>query len=116
METSRSTSGYCDSLGSGMISWSSQKQRHATDSTCYAEYVALHHAGKEVVFLRELLEGIGFAPSCTTPLHCDNDAARKLTCNHCNHANVKHICIKYHTTRDLVNKELLTVHRIASAD
>jgi len=60
METSRSTSGYCDSLGSVMISWSSQKQRHATDSTCYAEYVALHHAGKEAVFLRELLEGVGF--------------------------------------------------------
>jgi hypothetical protein len=42
-----------------MISWSSKKQKHTADSSCYAEYIMLHHAGKELVFLRELLHGLG---------------------------------------------------------
>ena len=112
--TSRSVSGYCYSLGSGAISWSSQKQKHATDSTCYAEYVTLHHAGKETVFLRELLSGLGFPPSSSSPLHCDNDAARLLTSDHCNHANVKHIRVKYHMIRDLVDEQLANIVRVPS--
>jgi hypothetical protein len=114
-ETSRSISGYCFSLGRGMISWSSKKQRHATDSTCYAEYVALHHAGKELVFLRELLEGLGFHSFTSTPLHCDNDSARQLTGDPSNHANVKHFRVRYHTIRDLVDEGLTHIARIPSA-
>ncbi len=115
-ETSRSISGYCFSLGQGMVSWSSKKQKHATDSTCYAEYIALHHAGKELVFLRELLEGLGHNHAGSTPLFCDNDSARLLTDDPSNHANVKHIRTKYHTTRDLVDDGYLHVVRIASTE
>ena len=50
-DTSRSISRYCYSLGTGVISCRSKKQKHVTDSSCYAEYVALHHAGKECIFL-----------------------------------------------------------------
>src|SRR5712672_36530 len=95
-------SGYCYSLGSGLISWSSKKQRHTADSSCYAEYIALHHAGKELVFLRELLDGLGIPSPNSTPLKCDNDAARRLTEDHAHHANVKHFRVKYHTIRDIV--------------
>jgi hypothetical protein len=112
--TSRSISGYCYSLGSGAVSWSSQKQKHTSDSTCYAEYIALHHAGKETIFLRELLEGLGFPQSNSSPLHCDNDAARLLTSDHCNHANVKHIRVKYHTIREIVDEELANIVRVPS--
>ena len=41
LDTSRSIGGYCFTLGSGMISWSSRKQRTVADSSCYAEYIAL---------------------------------------------------------------------------
>jgi hypothetical protein len=115
-ETSRSISGYCYSLGSGVFSWSSKKQKHTTDSTCYAEYVALHHAGKEVIFLRELLEGLGFPMPHSTALHCDNDAARQLTEDPSNHNNVKHIRVKYHTIRDILEEELAHIVRVASTE
>jgi len=115
-ETSRSVSGYCYSLGSGMFSWSSKKQKHTTDSTCYAEYVALHHAGKELIFLRELLEGLGFPMPHSTALHCDNDAARQLTEDPSNHNNVKHIRVKYHTIRDILEEELAQIVRVASTE
>ncbi len=50
-DTSRSIGGYCFSLGSGTISWRSKKQDHTGDSSCYAEYIALHAASQEAIFL-----------------------------------------------------------------
>ena len=50
-DTSRSVSGYCYSLGSGIVSWQSWKQRLVADSTCYAEYIALHESSHEAIFL-----------------------------------------------------------------
>ncbi len=114
--TSRSISGYTFSLGTGTVSWNSKKQKHAADSSCYAEYITLHHAGKELIFLRELLEGLGHPHASATPLHCNNDAARRLAEDPSNHANVKHFHVKYHTTRDLVEWGLAHVARIRSSD
>src|SRR5258708_26285366 len=114
--TSRSISGYTFSLSAGTVSWNSKKQKHAANSTCYAEYIALHHAGKELVFLRELLEGLGHNHAGSTPLFCNNDSARLLTDDPSNHTNVKHIRTKYHTTRDLVDDGYLHVVRIPSTE
>jgi hypothetical protein len=99
-----------------MISWSSKKQKHTADSSCYAEYIALHHAGKELVFLRELLHSLGTPSPTSTPLHCDNDAMRLLAEDHSHHANVKHIRVKYHTIRDIVEEGLTHVARVCSSD
>jgi hypothetical protein len=108
-DTSCSISGYCFSLGNGVISWSSKKQKHAADSSCYAEYIALHHAGKELIFLCELLEGLGKPLPNSTLLHCDNDVACLLAEDHSHHANVKHIYVKYHTIQDIVEEGLTHV-------
>jgi hypothetical protein len=91
IETSCSVSGYCFSLGSGVISWMSKKQHVVADSSCYAEYIALHDSSHEVAFLRELLAGLHFGTSHPTPIHCNNDAAHCLAEDHVGHPNVKHI-------------------------
>jgi len=75
-DTSRSIGGYCFSLGSGMISWSSRKQPTVADSSCYAEYIALHNASHEVVFLRQLLDGLHFLPSGATRLLLSKKGSR----------------------------------------
>jgi hypothetical protein len=51
VDTSHSISSYCFSLSSGVISWSSRKQKVVADSSCYAEYIALHDASHETTFL-----------------------------------------------------------------
>ena len=50
----KSTSGYCFSLGSVMISWSSRKQGSVAQSTAEAEYIADNTTGREAVRLRKL--------------------------------------------------------------
>jgi len=66
IDTSRSVGGYCFTLGSGMVSWSSRKQATVADSSCYAEYMALHDAAHEAIFLRQLLDGLCLLPSSPT--------------------------------------------------
>jgi hypothetical protein len=99
-----------------VISWSSKKQKVVADSSCYAEYIALHDASHETIFLRQLLDGIGLAESNATPLHCDNDAASRLAEDHVWHPQVKHIRVKYHSIRQLVANEEISVTRVRSCD
>ena len=51
----KSTSGYCVSMVSTMISWSSRKQGSIAQNTAEAEYTAASDARKEVVWLRKSL-------------------------------------------------------------
>jgi len=120
-DTSRSVAGYCFRLGSGVISWRSKKHDHAGDSSCYAEYISIHAGSQEVIFLRELLQGLRFLKSdddgCPpTQLYCDNDAATRLSQESVWHLNTKHFRVKYHSIRDNVRDGILQVVRIPSAD
>ena len=47
----KSTTGYCFSLGSAMISWSSHKQGTLAHSTIEAEYIATSDASREEIWL-----------------------------------------------------------------
>jgi hypothetical protein len=115
-DTSRSIGGYCFTLGSGMISWSSRKQRAVADSTCYAEYIALHDASHEATFLRQLLAGLKQLTPGPTSLFCDNDAASRLTEDHMWHSRVKHIRVRFHYVREQVSEGELSVRRVQSSD
>jgi hypothetical protein len=115
-DTSRSVGGYCFTLGSGMVSWASRKQQHAADSSCYAEYIAVHSATHEVLFFRQFLDGLDMPVFEATPLYCDNDAARQLTEDQRWHAKIKHFRVRYHTVRDLVNTDELKVLAVRSSD
>ena len=115
-ETSGSIGGYCFSLGSGVVSWSSRKHRTVADSSCYAEYIALHGTAHETIFLRQLLEGLHFLPSYPTPVHCDNDAASILTADHVWHSRIKHMRVKFHYIRQQVEDGEIRVKRVCSAD
>ncbi len=107
VDTSRLIGSYCFSLGSRAISWSSKKQRVVADSSCYAEYVALHEASHETIFLCQLLEGLSFLPDGPTPLLCNNDAASCLTEDQTGHPSVKHIRVKFHSIHALIEEESL---------
>ncbi len=114
--TSRSISGYCFTLGSGTISWMSKKQRVVANSFCYAEYIALHDSSHELVFLRQLLTGLGFGPTSPTPILCDNNTTRRLAEDHVGHPNVKHIRVKFHYIHDLVEEGTASLMHVHSQD
>lgn len=112
----RSTSGYAIYMGSSLISWSARKQRTVARSSTEAEYRALANATTELIWLQSLLQEIGFFPSSSHVLWCDNLGATYLTANPIFHARTKHIEIDFHFVRDQVSRQLLQVKFISIKD
>ncbi len=94
----------------------SKKQCIVTDSSCYAEYIALHNTSHEIMFLHKLLTSLRFTPPAATPLLCDNDAACRLAKDHVGHPNVKHIQVKFHYIHKLIKDSAISLTYVHSSD
>jgi hypothetical protein len=110
----KSTFGYCFSLGSTMISWSSRKQGSIAQSTVEAEYIAASDANREAIWLRKLILGLFGDRLETTIIHCDNQSCVKLTENLVFHDRSKHIDMRYHYIRDMVQRKIVKLQYIAT--
>ena len=99
-----------------MISCASRKQQHASDSTCYSEYIAMHEASHELLFFQQFLDGLNLPIFDATPIYCDNEAACQLSEDQCWHARIKHFCVQYHSIHDLVTLNEMKVLGVWSSD
>jgi hypothetical protein len=72
-----SISGFAFFVGKGVVSWSSKKQPIITLSSTEAEYVALTHSSKDIIWIHKLLTEFSsiFSFSLPTNLFCDNQGA-----------------------------------------
>ena len=68
------------------------------------------------MFLCQLLSGLGFDTTSPTPILCDNDDAQRLAEDHVGHPNVKHIRVKFHYIRDLVEDGTASLMCVCSQD
>lgn len=101
----RSTSGYCVSLseGSSLISWKTRKQPTVALSTCEAEYMSLASAMQECIYLEQLLKSMDTYQYAQTKVYEDNQGTIALARNPICRQRCKHIDIKYHFIREIVN-------------
>jgi hypothetical protein len=96
--------GCCFSLGSGLVSWFSRKQKSIALSSAEAEYMAASQASCEAIWLRKMLVGLFDQEMSPTAIHCDNQSCIKLSENPVFHDRSKHIEIRYHFIRDWVQR------------
>jgi hypothetical protein len=108
----KSNSGYCFNLGSAMISWSSRKHGSIAQSTTEAEYIAASVASREAVWLRKLLSDLFSAELEPTVIHYDNQSCIKLSENLVFHHRSKHIEMRYHYVRNMVQKNILSIQYV----
>ena len=108
----KSTSGYCFSLGSTMISWSSRKQGSVAQSTAKVESIAARDASREAVWLRTLFCGLCQEMFETKVIHWDNQSCLKLTENPVFHDRSRHIELKYHFIKDMVQRGAIKLQYI----
>ncbi|XP_057246814.1 secreted RxLR effector protein 161-like [Beta vulgaris subsp. vulgaris] len=101
----KSTSGYVFQLGTKTISWSSKKQATIALSSAEAEYVAATSAACEAVWLRRILDDLQQTSEEPTTIYCDNMSAIAMTKNPVFHSRTKHIEIRHHFIRELVDKQ-----------
>jgi hypothetical protein len=98
----RAISGYLFMVDGGAVSWSSKKQELVTLSTMEAEYVAATHAAKEAIWLQWLLSELFGSIDTPTTLFNDSKSAIALAHDGHYHARTKHIDIRYHFIRYII--------------
>jgi hypothetical protein len=97
-----------------MISWQSRKKSSIALSTAEAEYIAACSASYKAIWLRKLLTDIFDLEMRETAILCDNQSCIKMTENLVFHDRSKHIEIRYHVIRDMVQRGALKLQYIST--
>lgn len=107
----RSTTGYLLTFAGGAVSWRSKLQNCVALSTTEAEYIAITDAGKEVLWMKKFLKELGIKQEKFV-LYSDNQSAIHLSKNPSFHARSKHIDVRYHWIRDVLESKQLDLEKI----
>jgi hypothetical protein len=103
-EDRHTISGYAFLIDGGTVSWSSKRQEIISLSITESEYVTATHGMKEGLWLKSLLSEI-FGPfNSPITMFSNNQAVIVLTCDHQYHARTKHIDVRYHWIRWVVEE------------
>lgn len=112
VDSSKSTSGYLVTFAGGAVAWQSRLQKCVALSTAEEEFIAATEACKELLWMKNFCEEIGFKQE-KYELLCDSQSAICLGKNSTFHSKSKHIQRRYHWIRDVVASkevELAKVH------
>lgn len=112
-DSRKSTISYIFTLCGSCISWKSQLQHIVALSTTESEYVAITECFKEAIWLKGILSEIGFLKEKIV-VFSDSQSAIQLCKNHVFHDRTKHIDVRYHYIRDVVEKEQVLLEKIPS--
>ncbi len=112
----KSITGYVFIFCGAAISWKSKRQDTVAKSTMESEYMALSDCASEARFLRQLLGELKLKQPLPTVLNEDNDATKGLAEDRKTTQRSKHIDIKYHYVRELVEKQQVKILRVDSSE
>lgn len=115
LDKRRSTTGYVFTLARGPVSWRSTLQSTVALSTTEAEYMAVTEAIKEAIWLQGLLDDMGIFQEHMN-VHCDSQSAICLAKDQIHHSRTKHIDVRYHFVREIVDEGDILLQKIATAD
>ncbi len=116
METRRSVSGHIFTIGESPVAWRSKRQLITATSTTEAEYIALSDCSKISLALGNIVKELTNVDPFPIAIHEDNRAASLIAKNESSAKRTKHIDVKYHHIRDLVNSGKICIVDIASDD
>ena len=105
-DSRKSTSGFLMTFAGGAVSWQSKLQKCVALSITKAEYIAVTEACKETLWMKKLLQELSLKQEGYT-VYCDSQSAIHLSKNSTYHSRSKHIDVRYHWIRDVLEmKEL----------
>jgi hypothetical protein len=104
----KSTSGGCFYVGNNLVAWMSKKQASISLSTDEAEYIAAGSCCTQLLWMKTVLGDYGFSQD-TMIINYDNTSAINISKNPVQHSRTKHIDIRYHFLRDLVESEIVSL-------
>ena len=115
LDKRRSTTGYVFTLAKAPVSWKSTLQSTVALSTTEAEYMAVTEAVKEAIWLQGLLGDLGIEQK-HVKVHCDSQSAIHLAKNQVYHARTKHIDVRYHFVREILEEGGVIIQKIQTTE
>jgi hypothetical protein len=116
LDDRKSTAGMVLLFNGTAIMWWSKVLRTVACSSQDAEFMALSDASREVIFIRNLLQGIGYKLEGPTALFGDNNGSLALANNPCDHQKSKHLEVRYFFVRQKVEQGRVAVTRVSTQD
>ncbi|CAJ2674023.1 unnamed protein product [Trifolium pratense] len=115
IDTRKSLSGFVFTLFGTAVTWKANQQSVVALSTTQAEYIALVEGVKEAIWLKGMIGEMGISQGCVK-IHCDNQSAIHLANHQVYHERTKHIDIRLHFVRDMIETKEIMVEKIASEE
>ncbi|KAK2578120.1 hypothetical protein KPH14_007648 [Odynerus spinipes] len=113
----KSTRGYLFKLFEQCtICWSTKRQHSVAASSTEAEYMALFEAVREALWLKSLAKSINISTSNPIIIYEDNNGCISIANNPTCHKRSKYIDIKYHFSREQVEKNIIKLNYIPTGD
>ena len=98
-------------VGANLVAWMSKKQNSVSLSTVEAEYIAAGSCCSQLLWMKNVLTDYGISQD-TMVVYCDNSSAINISKNTVQHSKTKHIEIRYHFIRDLVERKIVCLEYI----
>ena len=95
----------------GAVSWQSRLQKCVALSTTEAEYIAVTEACKELLWMKKFMHELGVNQERYV-LFCDSQSAIHLSKNPTFHSRSKHIELRYHWIRDVLENKILILEKV----
>ena len=89
----------------------SKKQNSVSLSTAKAEYIAARSCCSQFLWMKKVLTDYRISQD-TMVVYCDNSSAIDISKNPVQHSNTKHIEIRYHFIRDLIERKIMCLEYI----
>lgn len=104
IDTRRSITCLCISIGSSLVAWKSKKQFILSRSSVEAEYRAMASAAAEITWFRYLLQDFKLEVPTLVTLFCDNQVAMQIAANPVFYERTKYIEVDCHYMSIFVKK------------
>jgi hypothetical protein len=111
-----STTGFVIFLRGAPVSWRRKSQRTVAQSSTEAEYLPMSETVQEMIYIKQLLESIGQTVELPMKLYVDNAGALFLVNNKSTTGRTKHIDVRHHYMRDLVEQKIIEVEYIPTEE
>ena len=109
----KSSSGYIIKLFGNTVIWSTRKQQSVSLSSAEAEYIALSQASCEIRWIQQILQEMGLNKDKQPSIvYEDNKSCINIANNAMNPKRLKHIDIRFHHVKDLIEKKYIYLEYI----
>ena len=116
MDDRRSTSGYFTFVCGNLVTWKSKKQNIVARSSAEAEFKGMTLGLCEALWLRLLLQDLGYLSKQLIRLFCDNKAACGIAHNLVQQDRTKHVEVDKFFIKEKFDDKIVKLPKIRSED